>query len=265
MAEAFATAALTVVALMIVTWIVSGLVKNASIVDLIWGLGFVLVAWAVFLTSTAGVVDRNRSVLMVVLTTIWGLRLTLYLLWRNVGKGEDYRYRTMRRKHGERFFWVSLGTVFGLQGVLMWVVSVPVQAGVAQPVSDNGPTWLVIAGILLWLVGLAFETVGDLQLATFKADPGNQGSVMDRGLWRYTRHPNYFGDFCVWWGLFLIAGASGHWWTLIGPLVMTGLLMRYSGAGLLEKTIVDRRPGYREYMDRTNAFFPGPPRRSKGT
>ncbi|HUO46896.1 MAG TPA: DUF1295 domain-containing protein [Acidimicrobiia bacterium] len=256
MSDAFVTAAITIAALMTLTWLISGAARDASIVDLIWGLGFVLVAWTVYLTS------RERgSPLVVVLVTLWGLRLSTYLAWRNLGKGEDYRYQTMRRQHGERFFWMSLFTVFGLQGVLMWLVSLPLQAVVSEAGSAKG--WLTYAGILLWGVGLFFETMGDLQLARFKADPTNSGKVMDRGLWRYTRHPNYFGDFCVWWGLYLIALEAGHWWTIIGPLVMTTLLIKYSGAGLLEKTIGRRRPGYEEYIRRTNAFFPGPRRQAR--
>ncbi|MEX0947086.1 MAG: DUF1295 domain-containing protein, partial [Acidimicrobiia bacterium] len=162
----------------------------------------------------------------------------------------------------DRFFVVSLGTVFGLQGVLMWLVSLPVQAGIAG--SDSGETLSLLdaIGITVWLVGIFFESVGDWQLARFKANSANKGQVMDQGLWRLTRHPNYFGDFCVWWGLFFIAIAGGEWWTLVGPLVMTALLMKYSGAGLLEKTIGTRRHGYDEYARRTNAFFPGPPKKS---
>ncbi|HKX76015.1 MAG TPA: DUF1295 domain-containing protein [Acidimicrobiia bacterium] len=251
-----ATAAATVAGLMLITWLVSGLVKDASIVDLVWGLGFVLVAWAVYLRSP---LRSNVSLLILILVTVWGLRLSLYLAWRNLGKGEDYRYRAMRAKHGGKFFWVSLGTVYGLQGVLMWIVSLPIQAGISQPSPDPHPA-LITLGVAVWAVGLFFETVGDWQLARFKANPANQGTVMDRGLWRYTRHPNYFGDFCVWWGLYLIALAAGHWWAIIGPLVMSALLMRYSGAGLLEKTIIQRRPGYDDYVRRTNAFFPGPPK-----
>ena len=254
--EAMATAAATVAGLMLITWLVSGLVKDASIVDLVWGLGFVLVAWAVYLRSP---LRSNVSLLILILVTVWGLRLSLYLAWRNLGKGEDYRYRAMRAKRGGKFFWVSLGTVYGLQGVLMWIVSLPIQAGVSQPSPDPHPA-LITLGVAVWAVGLFFETVGDWQLARFKAHPANQGKVMDRGLWRYTRHPNYFGDFCVWWGLYLIALAAGHWWAIIGPLVMSALLMRYSGAGLLEKTIIQRRPGYDDYVRRTNAFFPGPPK-----
>jgi steroid 5-alpha reductase family enzyme len=204
--------------------------------------------------------DRAGSVLIVVLTSVWGLRLAGYLAWRNLGKGEDFRYRAMRHKHGDSFFLISLGTVFGLQGILMWLVSLPVQAAVALPGANDVLGMFKIAGVFLWAVGMFFEVTGDLQLARFKAKPANQGKVMDRGLWRYTRHPNYFGDFCVWWGLYLIAFEAGHWWSFVGPVLMTVLLLKYSGAGLLEKTIVDRRPAYRDYIRTTSAFFPMPPR-----
>jgi steroid 5-alpha reductase family enzyme len=240
-----------VVALMLIVWAISLVIKDASIVDIAWGLGFVLIAWIVW--SRRG--PDSRLLLSAVLTTVWGLRLSGYLAWRNLGKGEDYRYEVMRRRYGQQFWLVSLFLVFGLQGVLMWIVSLPVQAASGQIFG-----LLDVTGIGLWIAGLTFETVGDFQLARFKADPANKDKVLDTGLWRYTRHPNYFGDFLVWWGLYLIALAGGGWWTAIGPLVMTALLIRYSGAGLLEKTIGRRRPGYAEYVQRTNAFFPGPPR-----
>ncbi|MDX1447640.1 MAG: DUF1295 domain-containing protein, partial [Acidimicrobiia bacterium] len=225
--------------------------RDASIVDIVWGLGFVIVAWVALWAGDAD----DRSWLIAVLAGVWGLRLAGYLAWRNLGKGEDYRYKAMRRRYGERFGLISLVTVFGLQGVLMWIVSLPLQAAAGSEIGIVD--WL---GIALWAVGLFFEIVGDAQLARFKGDPANHGKVLDQGLWRYTRHPNYFGDFCVWWGLYLIALAGGAWWTVIGPAVMSVLLMRYSGVGLLEKTIGKRRSGYDEYVRTTNAFFPGPPK-----
>lgn len=240
-----------VIALMLVIWTISLVIKDVSIVDIVWGLGFVLIAWIVWSRRA----PDPRLLLSAVLTTIWGLRLSGYLAWRNLGKGEDYRYVAMRRRYGSRFWLVSLFVVFGLQGVLMWVVSLPVQAASGELFG-----LLDVAGICFWIVGLTFETVGDFQLARFKSEPANKGKVLDTGLWRYTRHPNYFGDFMVWWGLYLIALGGGAWWTAIGPLVMTALLIRYSGAGLLEKTIGRRRPEYAEYVQKTNAFFPGPPR-----
>ena len=261
MGDVFLTAATTIALLMLATWLVSGIVRNASIVDLAWGLGFVVVAFAVFLRHSLETEFSSAESLLVpvLLTTIWGLRLSGYLAWRNIGRGEDVRYRTMRAEHGRRFFWVSLGTVFGLQGVLMWIVSLPIQATVARP-SVDGLGWLAVTGAALWVIGFVFETAGDIQLARFKAASANKHEVLDRGLWRYTRHPNYFGDFCVWWGLYLIALDAGHWWTIVGPVAMTALLMKYSGAGLLEQTIVKRRPGYEDYIKKTNMFFPGLPR-----
>jgi len=245
---------LLVLAVMTLLWLVSLARRDASVVDPFWGAGFVIVAWA-----TAGWLGGFdiRAILLVGLTTAWGLRLSLFLLWRNWGEGEDSRYREMRDKHGDKFWWVSLFTVFWLQGVIMWIVSWPVQFG--QALDSSSLWWLDYVGIALWGIGLFFETVGDFQLARFKADPANQGKVMDRGLWRYTRHPNYFGDFCIWWGLYIIAAAGGLWWTLPAPLLMSWLLMKVSGVALLEKSIKKRRPEYASYVERTNAFFPGPP------
>ncbi|WP_426573144.1 DUF1295 domain-containing protein [Aquihabitans sp. McL0605] len=243
--------------LMLITWVISLLRTDASLVDIVWGLGFVVVA------ATAAVVGdgfRDRRLIVLSLVAVWGLRLSGYLAWRNLGHGEDYRYRAMRKKWGDRFWWISFFQVFLLQGALMWIVSLPVQlaATAAQPASF-GP--LAYLGVAVWTVGLLFETIGDAQLARFKADEANQGRVMDQGLWRYTRHPNYFGDFCVWWGIFLIAAETGPGrWGVIGPVVMSTLLIRVSGVAMLEKTIGKRRPGYAEYIERTSAFFPRPPR-----
>ncbi|MCB0985946.1 MAG: DUF1295 domain-containing protein, partial [Ilumatobacter sp.] len=247
---ALSTAALTVAALMLATWLLSLALKNASIVDIAWGLGFVAVAWAVR-ARVDGVETRQN--LLVVLTSIWGLRLGTYLFIRNHGKGEDYRYRAMRKHWGPRFPIISLLTVFTLQGALMFVVSLGVQLGQAATSPDLGVlAWI---GAAVWAVGLAFEAIGDWQLARFKKDPANAGQVMDRGLWRYTRHPNYFGDACVWWGIALVAAETvlGRW-GLLGAAVMTVLLLRVSGVALLEKSLSKRKPGYAEYVARTSAF-----------
>lgn len=254
MSDVMLWSAVAVAVVMGITWVVSVVVDDVSIVDLVWGLGFVVVAWVTF--SVIGDPGARRW-LIVTLATVWGLRLSSYLTWRNLGHGEDSRYQAMRAKSPDTFWWKSLLTVFLLQGVVMWVVSLPLQAG---QVPVPGPLgWLDWVGVAAWTVGIFFETVGDAQLARFKADPANEGKVMDRGLWHYTRHPNYFGDFIVWWGLYLIAVSAGAWWTVVSPVVMTILLMKVSGAGLLEKTITTRRPGYDEYIRSTNAFFPGPP------
>jgi steroid 5-alpha reductase family enzyme len=239
-------------------WLLSLRLRDASIVDIFWGLGFVLVAWTTLLTlGPAG----PRSWLLAGLTTVWGVRLGGYLAWRNLGKGEDYRYRAMRERFGNQFWWVSLPVVFGLQGAIMWIVALPLQWAIpgAEPLG-----WLDAVGGLVWAVGLFFESTGDYQMARFKADPRNRGQVCDSGLWRLTRHPNYFGDFLVWWGLFLIclAGAA-PWWTVISPALMSFLLIRVSGVRLLESSLKARTQGYQDYVKRTSAFFPWPPRRAK--
>lgn len=243
--------------LMTLTWLVSLARSDASVVDISWGLGFFLIGWAIYLRLAEG---QLWSTILLAMVTVWGLRLSIHIARRNLGHGEDYRYKKIREKSPQTFGRDSLFKVFYFQGLLMTVVSLPLQWGISRPPIAGV---LPILGLALYLVGLFFESVGDWQLAKFKADPANKDRVMDQGLWRYTRHPNYFGDFCVWWGIYLVALAAGHWWTIVGPLVMTGLLMKYSGAGLLEKTIGRRRPGYDEYVARTNGFFPGPPNRAK--
>jgi len=253
--EALVTAGVVVVALFVALWLVSLMVRDASIVDPFWGPGFAIVAWVVYARADD---PGFRGLVVAVIVTIWALRLGIHLAVRNLGHGEDFRYQAMRRQWGSRFWIVSLGTVFLLQAALMWIVSLPVQVAM---VDGGDATVLVWIGVAIWAVGLFFETVGDWQLRRFKADPTNAGRVMDRGLWRYTRHPNYFGDFTVWWGIFLAAIAVvGHAWTIVGPIVMSILLMRVSGVPMLERSLAKRRPGYEEYVARTSSFFPRPPR-----
>ncbi len=240
-------------------WALSVAVRDTSIVDVFWGSGFVVIAWVTYAVADG---SQDRGLLLSVLTTIWGLRLTLYLARRNLGKGEDFRYAAMRKRHGARWPLRSLVVVFWVQGLLMWVVSLPVQVGQLDP-TPAGLGALDWAGAALWALGLAFEAIGDAQLTRFKADPSNRGKVMDRGLWSWTRHPNYFGDFCVWWGLYLVAASTGSaWWTAIGPILMSVLLIRVSGAALLERSLSRRREGYEAYVARTSGFFPRPPRRT---
>jgi steroid 5-alpha reductase family enzyme len=249
------TAALVILAVVVVTWLVSLALRDASVIDPVWPLGFVAVAITAFV---AGDGDEGRRLLLLVLVAVWGLRLSGYLIIRNAGKGEDFRYAAMREKRGRHFWIISLVTVFMLQGVLMWIVSLPVQLAA---VPDRGLGWLAVTGAVIWGIGVAFESIGDWQLARFKANPDSRGKVLDTGLWRYTRHPNYFGDVLVWWGIFLIAAESGAGaWGIAGPLLMTLLLVKVSGAGLLEKDIATRRPGYAEYVRRTSGFIPRPPR-----
>lgn len=243
-----------VLALLVATWLLSIKLRDVSIVDIAWGLGFVVIAWVAFATGDG---DAGRRTLLAVLVTIWGLRLAGYIGRRKLRHpGEDSRYGEWRKKWGDRFWIVSLVNVFLLQAVLVWIVSLPVQGASAR---DADLSWLDGAGVALWAVGLFFEGVGDAQMARFKADPSNRGKVMDHGLWRLTRHPNYFGDFCVWWGIGLIALSSGAWWSLIGPAVVTLLLTRVSGKDHLERSM-SQRPSYAEYVARTSGFFPRPPR-----
>ncbi|MBM4246606.1 MAG: DUF1295 domain-containing protein [Deltaproteobacteria bacterium] len=242
----------------LVLWIVSLRIRNASIVDIWWGPGFALIALLTFALTPEGALSRRQLVL--ILTTIWGLRLGTHLLVRNTGREEDFRYAAMRRAWGHGFAAKSLTRVFLLQAVLMWLVSFPVQAAMrsATPATLG---FFDYTGVLVFAFGLFFETIGDLQLSRFKADPANAGRVMDRGLWRFTRHPNYFGDACVWWGLWLIAvSVPGGFWSIVGPIAMTVLLTSVSGVPMLERTIGERRPGYDEYVRRTSAFLPRPPR-----
>jgi steroid 5-alpha reductase family enzyme len=256
-ADAMLAAAAAVAAVMLITWLVSLPLRNASIVDITWGLGFVVVAWVV---RAQGDTETTRQWLLVAMVTIWGLRLAGHLFLRNHGEPEDYRYRAMRKRYGDRFPIISLATVFLLQGVLMWVVSLPVQLGQVPDSPDVG--LIGVIGVVVWLVGFAFETVGDLQLARFKRDRSNEGKVLDTGLWRYTRHPNYFGDCCAWWGIAIVAAESGTGaWGVIGAIVMTVLLLRVSGVALLERSLSKRKPDYQAYVDRTSAFVPLPPKR----
>ncbi len=249
------TAALVILAVVVITWLISLMLRDASVIDPVWPLGFVAVAITAFI---AGDGDEGRRLLLLVLVAVWGLRLSGYLIIRNAGKGEDFRYAAMREKRGRSFWIISLVSVFMLQGVLMWIVSLPVQLAA---VPDRALGWLAVTGTVIWGVGVAFESIGDWQLARFKANPDSRGKVLDTGLWRYTRHPNYFGDFLVWWGIFLVAAESGPGaWGIAGPLLMTLLLVKVSGAGLLEKDIATRRPGYAQYVRRTSGFIPRPPR-----
>lgn len=247
-------AAVTIACLMLASWSVSLLRRDASIVDIVWGLGFVVVAWAAkFVTGASGA--GNWLLLMMV--TVWGLRLAGYLAKRNLGNGEDFRYRAMRRKHGERFAIVSLYSVFGLQGALMFVVSLPVTLG--QRDTNAGAGFVVLLGFIVWAIGAYFEVVGDAQLARFKRDPRNTDQIMDQGLWGLTRHPNYFGDCLVWWGLAIVGSTQGAGpWAFLGAIVMTVLLVRVSGAALLDRLLAKRKPGYAEYMERTSGFIPMP-------
>jgi steroid 5-alpha reductase family enzyme len=242
---------------MFTLWLISLALKNSSIVDIFWGLGFVMVNAVYFAISPSGA--PNRKWLITLLVTIWGLRLFFHILWRNWGRTEDFRYQAWRLAAGSSWWWRSFLKVFLIQGLLMWIISIPLlsaQAGM-QP---RSLVWLDALGVSVWGVGFFFEAAGDWQLARFRADPANRGSVLDSGVWRFTRHPNYFGDAAQWWGYFLIAAAAGGWWTVFSPVLMTLLLLRVSGVALLEKTLTETKPQYRRYIKMTSPFFPLPPR-----
>jgi steroid 5-alpha reductase family enzyme len=250
---------LVILAFMTAIWLASVRLRNASIVDIFWGAGFVAAAWTYLALADAATV---RGWLIVSLTTLWGLRLSVHLWVRNSGKGEDYRYREMRERRGPGFWWFSFFSVYLLQGIIMWVVALPQWVATRSTVPAS-LTLLDYLGLALFLVGMLFETVGDWQLTRFKADPANRGKLLTTGLWRYTRHPNYFGDALVWWGLTLIALAvPGSAWVLISPVLMTFLLVRVSGVSLLEQRLRETKPGFADYVDRTNSFVPWISRRS---
>jgi steroid 5-alpha reductase family enzyme len=254
----FLQASLLIWVLVTLLWIWSVIIKNASIVDIFWGFGFVAVnAFYVFMSGDL----TDRKILILILVTIWGLRLAIYLASRNIGKGEDFRYQEFRRKYGEgRYWWVSYFQTFLLQGVLMMIVSLPL-LGVS---AGNKPGDLILIdyfGILVWLVGFSFEAGGDYQLSRFKRDAGNKGKVLDTGFWRYTRHPNYFGDSAVWWAFAFFSIAAGGYWQVIGSVFMTLLIIRVSGVALLEKSLKDTKPQYREYVRKTSSFFPWFPKK----
>ncbi|HEY2257419.1 MAG TPA: DUF1295 domain-containing protein [Variovorax sp.] len=260
-----ALAGLAPVALLaVLTWLASLQRRDASLVDRIWPLA---IAGAALSYVWFGPPPAARSLWMAALVAAWGLRLALYLTMRNWGHGEDRRYREIRARNEPGFGLKSLYLVFGLQTLLAWIVSAPalvvVALGAGRPLG-----WLDLAGGMLMVFGIAFEAVADAQMRRFKANASHQGQVMDRGLWRLTRHPNYFGECCVWWGLWLLALAAARLagaWSVISPLLMTFLLLRVSGVRLLEKDIARRRPGYRDYIARTNAFVPGWPKASRGS
>lgn len=239
-------------------WLISLPLKNASIVDIFWGFGFVLSAWVSFFLTPQGFV--TRKIVLLVLVTIWGLRLTLHILTRNWGKPEDFRYQVWRKENGSAWWWRSFFKVFVLQAFLMWLVAAPLLAAQYFPTPDR-LIWLDYLAIPLWLIGFFFEAVGDLQLRRFIANPANKSKVLQTGVWRYTRHPNYFGDATQWWAFYLIALATGGWWTIFSPIIMTTLLTRVSGARLLEKTLVNEKPGYKEYVEATNEFVPWFPKK----
>ena len=232
--------------LSLLTWIASVVRPDASLVDRTWSL-MIAGPMLVYMWEHAA----------------WAVRLSFYITRRNWGHGEDRRYRAIRERNEPHFALKSLVIVFALQAVLAWIVAMPTLAGVVGRQSFGA---LDLVGIAVAFTGFAFEAIGDLQMAAFRMTSGTRGRVMDRGLWRYSRHPNYFGEALFWWGIWIVALAAGGLaaaWTVLSPLLMTALLLKVSGVALLEKDIAERRPAYRDYILRTNAFIPGPPRRKE--
>jgi steroid 5-alpha reductase family enzyme len=249
---------LIILGLMTALWIVSLILRNSSIVDIFWGTGFVIANWVYFALTPNGFPARKW--LIVTLVTIWGLRLSLYILWRNWGKGEDFRYQKWREEAGKKWWWRSFFKVFLLQGLLLWIISAPLLAAQISATPAK-LTVLDFVAIPVWAIGFFFEAVGDWQMARFKANPANKGQVLRTGVWRYTRHPNYFGDATQWWAYYLVALAGGGFWTIFSPILMTTLLLRVSGVALLEKSLKETKPKYKEYVETTSAFIPWFPRK----
>ena len=259
--DGLAVTAVAVLVLILVAWLIGQAVGRFNVIDVAWGLGFVVIAWVAY-GASAGEGNDTRRLLVAVLVSVWGLRLAGYIALRSRGKGEDPRYSDMlRRAEGDPAVY-ALRSIYLTQAIALWFISLPVQVSMFE---RSEPGVLLWVGTAVWAVGLFFETVGDAQLNRFRADPASKGHVMDRGLWRYTRHPNYFGDATVWWGLWLIAAQQ---WagvlTILSPVLMTWTLTRKTGKPLLEQGMADRRPGYADYVARTSGFFPRPPKRTVG-
>jgi len=247
-------------------WLLSVRLRNAGIVDAFWGMNFVISGWFyVFAVGGDGAGEASpRGLLLMILVTIWGLRLALYLLWRNHIQGdgaEDFRYQEFRRRYGpERYWWVSFFQVFMLQGTLAWLISAPL---LGAQMGHNPLGWLDALAVVVWIVGFAFEAGGDLQLALFKMRRRRPGELLTTGFWRFTRHPNYFGDACCWWAYGLLSIAAGEPLWALGAVLMTALIIKVSGVALLERSLRTDKPGYAEYVRRTSAFIPWPPKRAR--
>ena len=256
-------ASAVLVALYMTAWFAVALVrKDNSVADIAWGLGFVLVAGATFLFRRTSLVP---PLLVTSLVAVWGLRLAWHIFRRNRAKGEDPRYAAWREKWGRTFFWRSYLQVFLLQGFFMLVIALPVVLvnthRWVRPPGAGMRDFFAWTGALVWAGGFFFEAVGDAQLARFKKDPANKGRIMDRGLWKYTRHPNYFGESLMWWGIFLVAlEVPGGWATVVSPVLITFLLAKVSGVPLIEKRYAGNA-AFQDYARRTSAFVPWFPKR----
>lgn len=251
---------LIILILMIFLWLYSLAIKNSSIVDIFWGTVFVITYW---LMAWIGSVDLTPRILLLgLLVTVWGLRLSVHIFARNHGQPEDFRYAKWRTDAGFAWWWRSFFKVFLLQGVILWIVAAPLLAVQTADPSQTSCSCEYV-GLGLWLVGFVFEAGGDWQLSRFKKDPANKGKLLTTGLWSVSRHPNYFGDAAQWWGFWLFAFSAGAWWTVFSPLLMTYLLLKVSGVAMLERTLTQTKPGYEDYTARTNAFFPWFPKNNQ--
>lgn len=260
--ELFAVAGVTAWLFMSAFYVLSLIKRDASLVDIGWGAGFVLIAW-VYRLRYADALPAGYDVILW-LVTVWGLRLAAHIHLRKPAE-EDWRYRDMRDRWAGQFWWRSYIQIFLLQGLLMVVISAPIIASAHPGARPADALWLWI-GTAIWLIGFFFEAVGDWQLDRFikvkraRANPADGPRFMTTGLWRYTRHPNYFGEVVLWWGLFIAHfGVSGNWWAIIGPLTVTFLLLKVSGVTMLEKKY-DGVAEFEAYKSRTSAFFPLPPK-----
>lgn len=257
--EILGAAGLAVLIYVTLIWLLSLPLKNASIMDVFWGPGFMLANGVGFALAPEGFLARKW--LVTLLVCVWAMRLAIYIFRRNHGKGEDFRYRAWREEHPKNWGWLSFFKVFLLQGVMLWLIALPLLVAQFQAT----PSQLVAldyVAVALWAFGFFFEAVGDAQMLRFKSNPANRGKVMSAGLWRYSRHPNYFGEAAQWWGFFLFAAATGAYWTVVSPLLLTALLLKVSGVAMLEKTLQNAKPGYRDYQASVNAFLPWPRRKS---
>ncbi|MFC1483877.1 DUF1295 domain-containing protein [Candidatus Neomarinimicrobiota bacterium] len=250
--EIYLTAGLVILGYITLIWVLSLVIQDAGIMDIFWGLGFIVVAGVYIFSSPE---TSLPGYLLLAAVTIWGLRLTIYIAFRNLGKSEDARYQAFREKGGANWWWQSYFKVFLLQGLIMWIVSLPLLTGMAASI-DRSLGWIAIFGVVVWGIGFFFEAGGDWQLVRFKRNPENKGKVLDKGLWALTRHPNYFGEMLMWWGFYLISLQSGYAWTIISPLLMTVLLLRVSGVTMLEQLLTTTKPEYAEYIRTTSTFFP---------
>jgi steroid 5-alpha reductase family enzyme len=240
----------------LLSWFYSVKKHNVNVVDTLWSLMFLAAALFYIINATE---INGRSLIIIALVAAWSLRLAFHLMVRNWDHEEDHRYQQIRQNNEPNFKFKSLYIIFGLQGLLAWIISIPLLFALNLETAFH---WLDLIALSLWITGFIFEAVADYQLYKFKSQPGNKGRVLNSGLWSYTRHPNYFGEFCIWWAFYLFAIPSGGWWTIYAPALITFLLLKVSGVVMMEKDIKKRRPEYQSYIDSTNTFFPGLPAQS---